>query len=210
MWSKLYTYLFPLPADAECPSGTFVFHVRSREMEWSEGLFGIHGLRQGEVVPTLELFMAHKHPLDREHVLTLWADLVSGGGQGALLHRIQDIRGRERRVFSAIQAEVGSSGEVEDVRGFMVDVTQSLRVESQDAAADAIERVYAHRDLIEQAKGVVMAMRGIDGPSAFQVLAVASQHSNAKLHAVAEELVRAAENGLAAKHLAGLLLPPKP
>ena len=210
MWSKLDTYLFPLPADAECPSGTFVFHVPSRKMVWSEGLFGIHGLRPGEVVPTWELFMAHKHPLDREQVLSVWRDLLEGGGQGALLHRINDVRGRERRVFSAIQASVGEAGKVDEVRGFMVDVTQSLRVESQDAATDAIERVYTHRDLIEQAKGVVMALRGIDGPSAFQVLAVASQHSNAKLHAVAEELVRAAENGLAAKHLAGLLVPPKP
>lgn len=208
MWSKLDTYLFPLPADVECPSGTFAFHIRSREMEWSEGLFGIHGLHQGEVVPTLELFMAHKHPLDREHVLSVWADLVTGGGQGALLHRINDMRGRERRVFSAIQAVAGPSGQVDSILGFMVDVTQSLRIESRDAASEAIERVYAHRDLIEQAKGIVMALRGVDGPAAFQVLAVASQHSNAKVHTVAEELVQAAKNGKAAEHLAGLPISP--
>ncbi|WP_368730948.1 PAS domain-containing protein, partial [Staphylococcus epidermidis] len=65
-------------------------------MEWSEGMFGIHGLRPGEVLPTLELFMAHKHPLDRGQVLSVWAELLEGGGQGALLHRINDIRGKER------------------------------------------------------------------------------------------------------------------
>ncbi|KRE81586.1 PAS and ANTAR domain-containing protein [Arthrobacter sp. Soil763] len=210
MWSKLDTYLFPLGPGANCPSGTFEFHIPSRGMVWSDGLFGIHGLRPGEVVPTFELFMAHKHPLDREHILSVWVDLLKGGGQGALLHRIHDVRGRERRVFSAIQALAGASGQVDDVRGFMVDVTQSLRIQSQDAASEAIERVYAHRDLIEQAKGIVMALRGVDGPGAFRVLAAASQGTNAKLHTVAEDLVHAAIGGKAAAHLAGLPAPAHP
>lgn len=205
MWSRLYTYLFPLGPDAKSPSGTFELHVPSGKMEWSEGMFSIHGLRPGQVVPTVELFMAHKHPLDREHVLSLWAKLLKGGGQGALLHRISDIRGKERRVFSALQAVAGPAGQVDYVRGFMVDVTQSLRIESHDAASAAIERVYAHRDLIEQAKGIVMALRAVDGPAAFDILAAVSQQRNAKLHIVAEELVRAAQSGKAAGHLAELL-----
>ena len=203
MWSKLDTYLYPLQPSAECPSGTFELHVPSGRMEWSEGMFGIHGFKQGEVVPTIELFMTHKHPLDRDAVVALWADLLKGGGQGALLHRVLDVRGRERRVFSAIQAVAEPSGQVEYVRGFMVDVTQSLRIESQHAAEEAIEGAYGHKALIEQAKGIVMALRGVDGPAAFQVLATRSQHANTKLHIVAEELVNAAANGKAAELLAG-------
>lgn len=210
MWSKLDTYLFPLGPGAKCPSGTFEFHVSSGKMEWSDGMFGIHGLRPGDVVPTLELFMAHKHPLDREQVLSVWAELLKAGGQGALLHRIYDIHGKERRVFSAIQAGTGPAGQTEYVRGFMVDVTQSLRIESQDAASTAIERVYAHRDVIEQAKGIVMALRGVDGPAAFDALATVSQQRNAKLRTVAEGLVHAAASGKAAEHLAGLLVPTDP
>lgn len=153
MWSKLVTYLFPLGPGAKSPSGTFECHISSGKMEWSEGMFGIHGLRPGEVVPTLELFMAHKHPLDRGQVLSLWAELLKNGGQGALLHRINDVHGKEKRVFSAIQALAGPTGQVDYVRGFMVDVTQSLRIESQDAASEAIERVYAHRELIRAGEG---------------------------------------------------------
>ncbi|WP_427175247.1 PAS and ANTAR domain-containing protein [Arthrobacter sp. 92] len=206
MWSKLVTYLYPLGPGAECPSGTFECHISSGKMQWSEGMFGIHGLRPGEVVPTLELFMAHKHPLDRKQVLSLWAALLKGGGQGALLHRINDIHGKERRVFSAIQAVAGPTGQVDYVHGFMVDVTQSLRIESQDAASEAIERAYAHRYLIEQAKGIVMAIRGVDGPAAFDVLAAGSQLRNTKLRTVAEDLVHAASTGKAAEQLAGLLI----
>ena len=201
MWSKLDTYLYPLQPSSDCPSGTFVLDVASGHMEWSEGMLGIHGLAKGEVVPTFELLMAHKHPRDRDRVRALWADLLQGGGQGALLHRILDVRGRERRVFSGIQAEADSSGQVHRAHGFMVDVTQSLRIESQNAAAEAIEGAYAHKAMIEQAKGIVMALRGVDPETAFHILADQSQHTNAKLHLVAGELVNCAARGMAAEAL---------
>ncbi|MHC6594106.1 PAS and ANTAR domain-containing protein [Arthrobacter sp. C152] len=202
MWSKLDTYLYPLEPSSGCPSGTFELDVASGSMLWSAGMFGIHGLAKGEVVPTFELLMAHKHPQDRDHVRGLWTDLLDGGGQGALLHRVLDVRGKERRVFSGIQAEADASGQVHRAHGFMVDITQSLRIESQTAAAEAIEGVYAHKAVIEQAKGIVMALRGVDPEAAFKVLADQSQHTNAKLHLVAGELVACASKGKAQEALA--------
>lgn len=202
VWSKLDTYLFPLPPTTKYPSGTFELDVDSGQMRWSTGLFSIHGLGQGEVVPTLELLLAHKHPQDREPVRALWSGLLEAGGQGALLHRIIDAHGKERRVFSAIFALADPSGHVQRVRGFMVDVTLSLRIESEHAASQAIEGVYAHKAVIEQAKGIVMTLQGVDPEGAFKVLAVQSQHTNAKLHVVAEELVKAAAAGNAKDALA--------
>ncbi|NUS35690.1 MAG: ANTAR domain-containing protein [Pseudarthrobacter sp.] len=128
---------------------------------------------------------------------------MAGGGQGALLHRVIDVKGRERRVFSGIQVEADALGQVPHAHGFMVDVTQSLRIESQNAASDAIEGVYAHKAVIEQAKGIVMALRSVDPEAAFKVLADQSQHVNAKLHVVAGELVRCAAEGKAREALAG-------
>lgn len=55
-----------------------------------------------------------------------------------------------------------------------------------------------------------MALKGVDGPAAFDVLAAVSQQRNAKLRTVAEELVHAAAAGNAAEHLAGLLIPTDP
>ena len=202
MWSKLDTYLYPLRPSTHCPSGTFELDVASGNMQWSDGLYGIHGLGKGEVVPTFELLMAHKHPSDRDRVRELWADLLAGGGQGALLHRVIDVKGRERRVFSGIQAEADASGRVPRAHGFMVDITQSLRLESQNAASEAIEGVYAHKAVIEQAKGIVMAMLGVDAEAAFQALADQSQHTNAKLHVVADDLVKSASEGTAREALA--------
>ncbi|WP_240719960.1 PAS and ANTAR domain-containing protein [Pseudarthrobacter sp. NamB4] len=200
-WSKLDTYLFPLALSTESPAGTFEMDVASGQMQWSRGLFSIHGLGKGEVVPTFELLMAHKHPQDRGPVRAVWLDLMEAGGHGALLHRVIDTRGKERRVFSAIHALADPSGHVNCIRGFMVDVTQSLRIESQAAASEAIEGAYAHKAVIEQAKGIVMTLHGVEAESAFKILADQSQHTNTKLHVVAEELAKAAAAGKAREAL---------
>jgi GAF domain-containing protein len=54
---------------------------------------------------------------------------------------------------------------------------------------DDLDRAVASRDLIGQAKGMLMERYGIDGDGAFRVLARASQSSNRLLRDVAQELV---------------------
>lgn len=56
---------------------------------------------------------------------------------------------------------------------------------------DALET----RDLIGQAKGIVMAQEGCSAETAFDILRRASQHTNRKLRDIALELVRAADRG---------------
>ena len=53
-----------------------------------------------------------------------------------------------------------------------------------------LEAALASRDLIGQAKGIIMARRNIDDVQAFAVLQQASQRSNRRLRAVAEAVVR--------------------
>jgi hypothetical protein len=52
-----------------------------------------------------------------------------------------------------------------------------------------LHRALESRDLIGQAKGIVMQRDGVDAHAAFRVLAQASQHANLKLAAVAQWLV---------------------
>lgn len=54
---------------------------------------------------------------------------------------------------------------------------------------DRLDRAIASRDLIGQAKGMLMERYRIDGDGAFRVLARASQSSNRPLREVAQELV---------------------
>ena len=54
---------------------------------------------------------------------------------------------------------------------------------------DHLDRAIASRDLIGQAKGMLMERYRIDGESAFRVLARVSQSANSPLREVAQELV---------------------
>ncbi|MBR7744321.1 GAF and ANTAR domain-containing protein [Phycicoccus sp. BSK3Z-2] len=55
--------------------------------------------------------------------------------------------------------------------------------------AGQLEQAMASRAVIEQAKGVIMAMRGLSEHDAFEVLRKASQDRNVKLRLLAEEFV---------------------
>jgi hypothetical protein len=67
----------------------------------------------------------------------------------------------------------------------MVDVSRTLRQDCSLAVAAAFE----HRGPIEQAKGMLMLIHGTSADAAFRLLQQASQHSNTKLHVLAERLV---------------------
>jgi AmiR/NasT family two-component response regulator len=53
-----------------------------------------------------------------------------------------------------------------------------------------LEQAMASRAVIEQAKGVIMAMRGITEDEAFEVLRRSSQDRNVKVRALAQQVVR--------------------
>lgn len=56
--------------------------------------------------------------------------------------------------------------------------------------ARSLEAALASRDLIGQAKGIIMARRNIDDDQAFAILQQVSQHTNRRLRDVAETVVR--------------------
>ena len=57
-----------------------------------------------------------------------------------------------------------------------------------DAITKAVAEIIEHRAVIEQAKGVLMAVYSIDAQAAFDLLRWGSQHTNTKLRVVAEQL----------------------
>lgn len=64
--------------------------------------------------------------------------------------------------------------------------------ESAQRMSDNLRSALRRRDVIGQAKGIIMASRHTDEDTAFGLLADASQAENKKLHEVAEALVQAA------------------
>ena len=72
------------------PVGQFVLTVDTEHWWWSDGLYEMHGFKPGEVTPTTELMIAHKHPDDRARVQAVLADACSSGNPFACVHRILD------------------------------------------------------------------------------------------------------------------------
>ncbi|WP_116995447.1 GAF and ANTAR domain-containing protein [Desertimonas flava] len=69
-----------------------------------------------------------------------------------------------------------------------VAVGWSLARHTYQAQADAWERALASRDLIGQAKGVLMAQRGISADEAFELMRTTSQRQNVKVRDIADHV----------------------
>ena len=156
--------------------GKFRFFLDGQRWEWSDTVARMHGYEPGQVEPTTELLLQHKHPEDRERVDAVLQRVMSGE-QFSSRHRIVDAAGRTRRVVVVGDRMHDGRGVTTGTTGFYVDVTESLNSE----IGDVLSAVADARAQIEQAKGVLMAAYGITAEHAFEILVWRSQSTNLKL-----------------------------
>jgi PAS domain S-box-containing protein len=166
--------------------GRFRFFLDGQRWEWSDPVARMHGYQPGQIEPTTELLLQHKHPDDRERVAAVLHHVMNGKPFSSR-HRIVDATGRIRRVIVVGDRMHDDHGALIGTSGFYVDVTDSLNSEISDvlsAVADA-------RAQIEQAKGVLMVAYGITAKHAFDILVWRSQETNLKLRDLAARFLLA-------------------
>jgi len=97
-----------------------------------------------------------------------------------------NLYGRAPRAFDSVDAEVL------DLLTTTVSRTigDFARYKSATAVADTIQGALVNRAPIEQAKGMLMALHGIDASEAFDMLRRESQAKNVRLHVIASDLVQ--------------------
>jgi len=195
-----YTYSSAL-GDDDCVAGTYTAEVDGWKLSWSDGMYQLHGYRRGDVVPTLELLFAHKHPEDRPRCEAIVAQVAETGGYFCMYHRIIDSRGKTKRVLSSGEGIIGPDGKVTVIEGVMVDLTSTLQRETEQTARDAVAGATSTRTVIDQARGILMGLLGIGSDEAFQLLVATSSYRNVKLVAVAAELVQLANSEDAREYL---------
>jgi hypothetical protein len=171
------------------PYGPFRYNVATRTWWWSDDLFRILGFEPGDIVPTTELLVRHKHPEDAAVATAIILNAFTSGEPFALWHRIIDARQRTRTVVSVGDGVRDEAGVLIEVRGYMVDVTGSKRSQTARDIDEAVRRSAESRGTIEQAKGVLMATLAIDADTAFTLLKQYSQHTNIKLRELAQLLL---------------------
>lgn len=172
------------------PLGWFDYDVVSGAWSWSASLFRMHGFEPGEIVPTTQIFVAHKHPEDRQHTDEVLAAVLETGQPFCCRHRIITSRQQVRTVVTIGRGVLDRNGVVRRVHGYFVDITNAARQATNAEIQEAVEKSAEGRADIEQAKGALMAVQGMSADDAFAVLRWHSSHANIKLRDIARLLTQ--------------------
>ena len=175
------------------PVGYYTYSVPDGTWTWSDGVYLLHGFAPHEVPATTDVLLRHKHPDDRTRAFEVMETAIADGEPFSCYHRIIDRHERIRSVLSVGRGVKDARGQVERLEGYFVDLTEIRNSETQAEVETALARIAEHREVIDQAKGMVMLAAGCDSDTAFGVLRRASQQANIKVHAIAHRIVDAAD-----------------
>lgn len=167
--------------------GRFQYFLADQRWVWSDEVARMHGYEPGQVEPTTELLLSHKHPDDRAEVAEI-LQRVTEGGLFSSRHRIIDAAGNTRWVVVVSDHLVDDDGHAVGTQGYYIDVSAGLQADLTKAMAKVVES----REIIDQAKGVLMVAYGVSADQAFGILTWRSQASQRKLKDVAADFL----NGL--------------
>ncbi len=169
--------------------GWFRFHFDDERWEWSEQVQRMHGYEPGTVTPTTELVLHHKHPDDRREIARTISAMLGSRCAFSTRHRIVDTRGVVHQVVVVGDQLTGSDDAVIGTHGYYVDLTPTTDRVREELITARVAEITEHRAVIEQAKGMLMLIYGLDEDAAFDLLRWRSQSSNVKLRRVAHAIV---------------------
>jgi hypothetical protein len=168
--------------------GQFIWDVRTDTWWWSDALYRLLGYEPDAVTPSMQRFLQHKAPEDLAQVDAVFSRCLDDGGPFSCYHHVVDAHGVQKTVVAVGHGDrdPGDSQTV-TITGFIVDVTGSSREETNVA----LQETLATRAAIEQVKGVVMLVYGLNADGAFQMLVGHSSIANKKVSAIASAMVSA-------------------
>ncbi|MGY4099947.1 PAS and ANTAR domain-containing protein [Nocardia sp. R16R-3T] len=170
-------------------AGWFRFRFADQRWEWSDEVARMHGYTPGEVTPTTELLLSHKHPDDRDRVEAALVTSVRDHAPFSSRHRIIDTHGTEHHVAVVSDSIIDDTGAVVGTEGYYIDLTDRDAAQTHEILDDLLPQILQHRVLIEQAKGTLMLVYGISAEQAFHVLVWRSQETNIRLRDLAAHLI---------------------
>jgi ANTAR domain/PAS fold len=169
--------------------GWFRFYFEDQRWEWSEQVQRMHGYEPGTVTPTTELVLGHKHPEDRGEVAKIIDEMLRARRAFSTRHRIVDTHGVVHQVVVVGDLLTDRQEVAIGTHGYYVDITPSSDRAREDLISARVAEITEHRAIIEQAKGMLMLIYGLDDDAAFDLLRWRSQSSNVKLRRLAEKIV---------------------
>jgi hypothetical protein len=174
--------------------GWFRFYFDDQRWEWSDQLQRMHGYEPGTVTPTTELVLEHKHPNDRREVKKAIDEMLISRRPFSTRHRIVDTHGTVHQVVVVGDQLTDNEGAVMGTHGYYVDITPTSDRAREEIITARVAEITEHRAVIEQAKGMLMLVYGLDEDAAFDLLKWRSQSSNVKLRRLAEIVIESFRN----------------
>jgi hypothetical protein len=176
-------------ADAAVRVGGFRFWFVGQRWEWSDEVALMHGYEPGSVEPTTELLLSHKHPDDREHVQDLLDRALHSKSSFSSRHRFIDVGGNVHDAIVVADRMLDEAGAVVGTAGYYVDLTATIDETRKEVLDEELPDLFESRAVIEQAKGLLMAVYRVSAEQAFGVLRWRSQETNTKLRLLAKQLI---------------------
>jgi hypothetical protein len=168
--------------------GWFRFYFADQRWEWSEQVQRMHGYEPGSITPTTDLVLSHKHPDDCGEVAATIDDILNTHKAFSTRHRIIDATGKVRHVVVVGDQLHDDEGAAIGTHGFYVDVSRLPDHINEELVTARLAEIADNRAGIEQAKGMLMLVYGVDEQAAFNLLKWLSQETNVKLRLLAEQI----------------------
>ncbi len=175
----------------DCPTGTVRYYFAEGVFHWSAGLYRIYGYEKGEIVPSMDMALAHIEPADRPTVLAYWDHVASVGGPASIYLSIRDAKNRQHKLLFSADYILEGDAPV-GVWGVVADLTQSIHTDRHQLATEAVAASARSRAAIEQAKGILMGRTGVDADGAYALMSQLSNESNRKVSVIALEIIERA------------------
>jgi hypothetical protein len=175
--------------------GSFRYTSATDTLTWSDPVYLIHGFKPGDVVPSVDLVLSHKHPDDRDEAARTIQRVCMTGEAFSCWHRIVDAAGTPRQVLSVGAGTFDDAWFVTGYSGYISDVSELLRRSVNREVEEALDGLARSRPTIEQVKGALMMTYALDPDAAFELLRRYSQLVNVKVRDVAREFAEAMSSG---------------
>lgn len=171
--------------------GRYRVDLASGRWWWSDEVYLMHGREPGEIEPGLDTMCSRKHPDDRQRLIRAATVALKAGKPFSCSHRIVDPSGKSRTVVVTGQGRRDHGGKLVEVVGYIVDATTLQREALEREAQQAVSRAFVHAAAVEQAKGIIMLVRGVDDTNAGRQLAEVAQNVGVPVHVAAAQIMTA-------------------
>ncbi|WP_069387353.1 PAS domain-containing protein [Cellulosimicrobium cellulans] len=171
--------------------GQYRVELGSGSWWWSDEVYQMHGWAPGDVEPGLDALRSRKHPDDRARVVRAATEALRAGRPFSCSHRIVDGHGKARCVVITGQGRRDARGRVVEIAGYVVDITPAQREALDREANRAVTRAFVTAASVEQAKGVLMAVHGVDDVAASHLLAEAAGAAGVPVQETAAQVMAA-------------------